>query len=101
MVPELGPFLFFCCAGTEKRRISLKGKVHNTPVSDSEHEISELLAPYVNGNVTLEETRRIQDHLPGCQQCQKELGIIMMIKACGLRKGRGKITVRSKMELVP
>ena len=68
----------------------MKGKKGNTPVNNPEHEISELLAPYLSGNVTLEETRRIQDHLPGCQQCQKELGIIMMIRACGLREGGSK-----------
>ena len=69
--------------------------------------LSTLLAPYLNGDLTSEETRMLEDHLPECAECQEKLGLIMMIAAHGLRGWKrrdergAKASRRSKGEVVP
>lgn len=63
----------------------MKGKQgYKTVRNCTQPGIDKLLAPYLKNKVPLEEARMLEDHLAGCNQCQKKIGVIMMIQACGL-----------------
>jgi hypothetical protein len=47
-------------------------------------EISGLLGPYIQGDLSQEETRMLENHVPECDECQKKLGLAMLIAVEGL-----------------
>ena len=65
-------------------------------------ELGGLLAPYIHGNVSPRNTRILEDHLSTCEECQKKLGLAMIIATHGLRgwkrrdKGIAKLRHASK-----
>src|SRR5437588_28274 len=43
--------------------------------------VSELLSAYVDGQVSLAERQLVDEHLPGCAECQSELAELRELKA--------------------
>jgi hypothetical protein len=60
----------------EKRESKVKHSIHS--------QISKLLFPYVNGDISGEEDRMLFAHLPECVACQKKLGLAMLIATQGI-----------------
>jgi len=46
--------------------------------------VSELLAFYLTGTVDANETRKIEDHLPECTECQQRFALLMRLSVRGL-----------------
>jgi hypothetical protein len=60
----------------EKQGSKVKHSIHS--------QISKLLFPYLNGDITKEEDRILFGHLPRCVSCQKKLGLAMLIATKGI-----------------
>lgn len=46
--------------------------------------ISGLLGSYIQGDLSQEETRMLENHVPECDECQEKLGLAMLIAVGGL-----------------
>ena len=57
-------------------------------VNCKEPELSYLFPFYLNGDVTPEESRQIERHVPECPKCQKTLYVFMALAEKGLSAGR-------------
>jgi hypothetical protein len=53
-------------------------------VNCREPEISDLFPFYLNGDVTPDETRKIEGHVSGCAACEKKLSFFMALSKQGL-----------------
>lgn len=45
---------------------------------------------YLNGDVTPEEARQIESHVPGCPECQRKLSCVVAIAEHGLPSWRNR-----------
>jgi Putative zinc-finger len=45
---------------------------------------------YLNGDVTPEEARQIESHVPGCPECQRKLSCVVAIAEHGLPSWRNQ-----------
>jgi hypothetical protein len=57
-------------------------------VECSEPELTYLFPFYLNGDVTPEESRNIERHVPECPKCQRRLSVFMVFAREGLSAGR-------------
>jgi Putative zinc-finger len=49
-----------------------------------EPEINDLFPFYLNGDVTPDETRKIESHVSGCAECQRKLSFFVTLSEHGL-----------------
>jgi hypothetical protein len=78
----------FFFSAEPKGDISVKEKQGLEIVRCKEHEISDLFVFYVNGDVSVEETARIESHVSSCAECQSKLSFVMAVSECGLPSWR-------------
>jgi hypothetical protein len=68
----------------------IKQKPEGTSCTDPG--LGDLFIPYLNDDVTAEERRQIEEHLPHCLECQEELRFFQAAqkieKAKAMRSGR-------------
>lgn len=57
-------------------------------VDCKEPELSYLFPFYLNGDVTPEESRQIERHVPECPKCQRKLSVFMALAEGGLSARR-------------
>ena len=57
-----------------------KMKQHDERITCTDPELGDLFISYLSGRVSADERRRIESHLPQCEECREELRFFEVLK---------------------
>lgn len=59
--------------------------------------ITQLCVPYLEGHITREDSRKLEEHLAGCVECQEQMGIDALLATYGHRDWKQTKTSGAKI----